>query len=186
VKEDAMAKKKASKRKRRAKKATPARSTSAANAKKPALAAKRSIDDSTLGEIVFANRINPCLDEYAAEVEVAGSRVQVMLLTDDHLDLKSTIRRAKEILRRYATIEKRARKYLLENVLQLHNEAWREEEEPLREIDSLLEQMTLMEITVHADGKATFWYGAGELFRGHLLLLRMDSSTQITDHDLAG
>src|SRR5262245_4100838 len=144
------------------------------------------IDDPKLGLLRFTYHINPELDEYEGNIELNGRSVELRFYSDEKLDLAPTIKRTRELVHRHNAIMKRADKYLIARILPHYNDVWRMEAEPAMKKAELLDRVRLDEITVHADGRATYWYAAGDLFAGHGMQLFLSAETEFTDHDLPG
>ncbi len=144
------------------------------------------IDDPKLGTLRFIHHINPQLDEYEGKFVVDGRDVDLRLCTDDKLDLALTIKRARELVRRHNAIMKRASRYIAANILPAYNQHWRPEDTTELNITEFVTQIQLAEITVHADGRATYWYNTGELLGGHVLQMFMNEQTEFTDYDTPG
>lgn len=139
-----------------------------------------------IGDIRFARSLNPELDEYSAEVELGGRRVEVDLYSDAELEIASTIAVVRKILAEYPSICEKAKTYLERHVIPEWAEAWRADQPRWLDATILADHLKLDFITAHADGRATFWYTAGEVFTGHGLQLFMDRNGAFVDYDTPG
>lgn len=144
------------------------------------------VDDPKLGLLRFISHLNPELDEFEGSVSIEGQDVQLVLYTDESLNLDATIKRTRELIRRHGANMKRAAMYLGHNLLPHYNNGWRNEGDPKLTRKAMVDHMKLTEIVVHADGTASYWFDVGDLFRGHALLLFMDSKTEFVDYDTPG
>ncbi|MCA9135527.1 MAG: DUF2262 domain-containing protein [Planctomycetales bacterium] len=144
------------------------------------------IDDKVLGLLRFTCHVNPRLDEFEGSVAIGNQSVQLILYTDEALDLTATIKRTHELLRRHNAIMKRAAKYAADHILPHYNEVWQTEGSPKLTRKSLTDHIKVVEMTVHPDGRATYWYDAGDLFDGHGLRIFLSAETNFVDHDTPG
>ncbi|CAN5628969.1 hypothetical protein BH23PLA1_BH23PLA1_44620 [soil metagenome] len=142
--------------------------------------------DPVIGDIRFSSSISPKLDEYSAEIEWGGRRVGVTLYSDADLEIASTISLVKDLVNVYPSIHEKVKTYLGKHILPKWADVWQANEIPSIDANTLAKHLTLEWITAHADGQATFWFEAGEVFLGHGLVLSMDKSGTIVDHDTPG
>jgi len=144
------------------------------------------IEHEVLGLIRFRCHLNPTCDEYEGTTEIDGAEVELNLYSDEDLNITGTVTRTQELVRDHGAMSKRIAKYVADNVMPQYMNGWHQSgtRKPTRK--EFMSQLTMMVLTVHADGKATYWFDPGELFGGHILQLFMDSKSVITDHDTPG
>lgn len=61
--------------------------------------------------------------------------------------------------------------YMLKELLDLKNDNWFEEGEKKLTPDDFLRRISLASVTVYSDGSFEFWYGDGDLFWGHSIMV---------------
>ncbi len=65
--------------------------------------------------------------------------------------------------------DRRLRDYAVQELLDLKNDSWLDEEEPPVSPEQFRRRMTLEAVSVAPDGEFTFTYGDGDLFGGHAI-----------------
>jgi hypothetical protein len=94
------------------------------------------------------------------------------------------LRDAGQFMRDIVTIDRRARAYAAEALLDLHNDEWREDT-VLSPVD-FVQRLTLESVTFYPDSSVEMAYDDGELFWGHVVIVSAARGPRFTDADIAG
>jgi hypothetical protein len=142
------------------------------------------ITDPILGTLRFSAALDG-KDEYQTKITLDGRRVTVDLYTDATGSLSPCIARARRIVERYPSIQKKIHRYIAREIFPTYNKTWRSDKMPFT-LEQVLRHLKLEAITTHPEPEATFWFAAGNLFLGHILQLRMADRNKFVDHDMPG
>ncbi len=121
--------------------------------------------------------LNRTVDWFETEVDWLGT--EISLIFDMDQDRADCVQNAKTLLASAAEWDRRVREYAADDLLDTANdwnqEIGEEDEEP-PEItrEQFMERMELESIEVRADGGFRFWFGDGDLFYGHSILVSGD------------
>lgn len=149
--------------------------------KKPA----RTIKTDTLGDLKFDGVLSGKHAQYIAGTDFEGERIELVLYTDEESgELDPTIEFATRLIKDGKEVKRSLDAYIATSVLKSVNRFLRADN-PLSAPD-ISRHLRVVTINVHADGRASFWYNAGELFLGHGLVLRGTSDGKIKDFDTPG
>ncbi len=80
----------------------------------------------------------------------------------------------------------RMRDRILANLLMLKNEIWLEDNEPEVTADEFIRRLTVETVHIHPDGSVEFWHNDGDLFFGHMILVRGTLADGPTSASLQG
>lgn len=121
--------------------------------------------------------LNRTVDWFETEIDWLGT--EISLTFDMDQDRADCVQNAKTLLASAAEWDGRVREYAADDLLDTANdwnqEIGEEDEEP-PEItrEQFMERMELESIEVRADGGFRFWFGDGDLFYGHSILVSGD------------
>lgn len=138
----------------------------------------KEIQDTFLGRLTY----DESLDWYEGTV---GEGVPVYINTDEESRADSTLAYARQVLTDLSGLDRRARQMAASHLLKLKNETWLEEDEPPVNAEDFQARLTLESITFYPDETAEVFYGDGDLFWGHTVLLNLKGNT-FTEAHLAG
>jgi hypothetical protein len=126
-------------------------------------------------------------DWYEGQIKVQQSDISIQLLTDEEGEVASSLKRATDFVGKLAHHAELAKEYAAQNLLELKNETWIEDdnEEPLTP-EQFNQRMILESISIAPDGKVSFYHNDGDLFWGHCILVTMDSENNFIDAEIAG
>jgi len=140
----------------------------------------RRLEDPFFGRFTFDER----LDWFATKCAWLGHPVSLALgmLTDGSTDLAS----ARRVFADPAQWDARARVIAADELLEVKKEHWLDtDDEPLSR-DDVMARMTLESISVHPGPFIQFFFGDGDLFSGHTIIVTFDEEEGQTWAELAG
>jgi hypothetical protein len=146
--------------------------------------AERTIHDEVLGTLTW----NDTLDWWEGRVElVPGHGIGLSLtVEEDEADAPAVaeIAFARDLLARLREREPEARVVAAEELLEIYNEEWNDEE-PLSE-EEFMSRLTLEDVNIAPDGSAELYYQDDGLFAGHTVLVTVGADGNFEDADVAG
>lgn len=139
-----------------------------------------------LGELIWDERLN----WYEASVPFAkkGDPVRIYLNASEEKELKKVIARAEAIVGELATLDKKAKQAAVDDLLELKNDAWLDEDNDEEEVDAkeFKSKMRLEGISIYDDGSSEWYYADGDLFWGHTILMDLSKSGEFSNAHIAG
>lgn len=99
------------------------------------------------------------------------------------LELIPALREASEEL---PSLDLAARRYAAEQMLELKNDSWLDEDEEELTEEEFAGRMTLESLTLDEDAEWTFWYEDGDLFWGHTVCVRRGPDGEWLSADMMG
>jgi len=106
------------------------------------------------------------------------------VLIADGGDDAAALAAAGEFIRWFRGHEPEARRFAAAKLLDIHNHAW-SEGQPIT-AEAFAERMTLQSIALNTDGPVSLCYEDGDLFWGHMILVRMSEERTFEDAAVAG
>jgi hypothetical protein len=120
---------------------------------------------------------------YEGQLEIQQSVVRIHFSMDENGSVSPAIERFTNLvgkLERYVLL---AKEYAVENLLELRNESWFDEnKEPLTS-EQFKQRMVVVAITIAADGGVSFYFADDGLYAGHCLV-EMDRDFNFVDADI--
>ncbi len=128
------------------------------------------------------------LNWYEKTFEWNSRPVQLCLSRDDSPDEGMLFRHARSLWDQQEQWEQRVRDYAVEELLDLKNDTWLDEDEGEEELtpEQFVERMSLESIVVYPDGAFEFTYDDGGLFWGHVIQVSGTLSEGPTNAGIAG
>lgn len=128
--------------------------------------------DESLGEFV----LNSEVEMFEGLSQWNGETVRLVLRADGTSVDASALDTAHRLWSEQAKWSETIEAYLVDDLLEVKNEYWREETEPILSRDEFLSQTELRAVTIQPDGDFEFYFHAGDLFWGHAIIV--DGSLQ--------
>ena len=100
---------------------------------------------------------------------------------DEHRTITESSRRAWDEIRRS---DRRMRQKASDELREVYNGKWNNDERI--EAEEFMKRLKLNEVLIFADGSAEVYYGDGEMFGGHVIIVSMGEGGLLTDAFLAG
>jgi hypothetical protein len=97
----------------------------------------------------------------------AGLHTEVAIWVPDG-ELAAGLRRARENLAWLKRNEENARRYVAGEMLEVYNDAWRDEDEPITE-DEFIHRTELVRVGFYDDGSLVLSYDGRDMFGGHVI-----------------
>lgn len=138
---------------------------------------------------------DPCLGTFTLDRAVnwfcgdllwSGQEVRLNLSMDGCDSIAQPLAIAAELWRPEADWNARIMAYAVENLLPLKNDVWLEEDEAELDTADFEGRMSLQTITVYADGSFEFWFDDGDLFWGHVIMVRGSLAGGLCDAGIHG
>ena len=141
------------------------------------------IQDDYFGEIKY-DREYSC---YCCALDCGGVKITISFIVDlDESEVLRVVEDAKKLCKNlYSWIEK-AKEYAVDELLDLKNDSWLEEEEEELTPEEFKSRMFLETISFYDDGDFDFWHNDGGLFRGHSIQLSGNLKRGFESADIPG
>ncbi|MCU0493921.1 MAG: DUF2262 domain-containing protein, partial [Chloroflexaceae bacterium] len=138
------------------------------------------LDDPLLGTFTLDRRV----DWFSAEVVWDGQPVRLNL--SESASAQAALQTAHALWQDQRVWAQRIREYAVEQLLELKNDSWLDDDEEELTALAFLERMQLESITVHSDGTFDFWHDDGDLFWGHTIQISGNLAEGPTLADIPG
>ena len=139
-------------------------------------------NDDQFGTFVFNRR----LDWYETTTTWAGKDVQLVIAAEDETKLTKGLRVAVELWENQVTWNQRIQDYAVQELLDLKNDSWLDEDQMPVSNDEFKSRMSLESITIYPDSKFVFWHRDGDLFWGHWIKIAGDLENGLSQADIPG
>ncbi|WP_083651893.1 DUF2262 domain-containing protein [Photobacterium proteolyticum] len=139
-------------------------------------------EDELLGKFTLDRKV----DWFESETKWGRDKICLSLSTDDCTDEKASLEMAKKLWQDQESWSQKVVEFAVEELLELKNDSWLEEDEPEVTKDQFIEKMKLESITVYPDGEFEFWHHDGDLFWGHSIQISGSLSEGLTNADIPG
>jgi hypothetical protein len=143
---------------------------------------KHSLSDPFLGRLRHDKTVN----WYEGVFTVGDSPVAISLEVDEQGDVAPALNRAREVLEDIERHARGARDYAVEQLLDLKNESWLDEDEEPVTPEQFRARMELKGLVFSPAGEVTFSHRDGDLFYGHSIRISMDGTDRFIDADIPG
>jgi hypothetical protein len=132
--------------------------------------------------------LNRSFDQYETTTVWADKEVELALSANDDTSLATVLQVAVELWNNQATWKQRIEDYAVQELLDLKNEVWIDENEEETQLtpEVFKSRMTLQAIVIHDDAEFEFWHDDGDLFFGHSILIRGNMQDGPNDADTPG
>jgi hypothetical protein len=122
---------------------------------------------------------------HGRQVPVDGREVQLVIETGEGLTPEA-LTQARRLFGAFEELTKRCRRFAAESLVDSKNDAWRGDDSDALTSGELEAQLSVEACEIAADGVATLYFGSGELFGGHSVVVYVDPSGAFADVKLAG
>ena len=143
----------------------------------------RTIHDDVLGTLTW----NDKLDWWEGRVELTPEHaigLSISVEGEEGVPLGEEIEQARSILIRLREREPEARIVAAEELLDIYNDQWNDDE--TLDEEEFMARLTLDDLSVAADGSAELFYRDDNLFAGHTVLVTVGVDGNFEDADIAG
>lgn len=130
--------------------------------------------------------LDPTLNWYEVELDWGEKRVQLYLSMNDCPSADELFRTAESLWKDQHMWDQRLRKYAADQLLQLKNDAWLDEDEDDVTADAFYQCMTTKSIVVYPHDRFQFTFDDGDLFWGHVIQVSGDLIEGPTGANIAG
>lgn len=127
------------------------------------------------------------LDWFAAKLPWRGGEIDLYLPAGSD-DRPRMLTQARGVVATLADWDARARQRIRQDLFELYNDTWRNEEtDPTPITEAVFDaRLVLSSVDVGEENGLTFWYGDGDLFAGHSIEVSGDLTDGFTSANLAG
>lgn len=126
-------------------------------------------------------------NRWEAAVNWAGQSVKLVIYGDEISDPEDDfLQTAITLWDNQPVWNQRILDYAIEDLLELKNDVWLDEDEMPLSATEFISSMTLKSIIVGEEGEFDFWYNDGDLFLGHFIEVRGDLENGPTHADIPG
>ncbi|SFH61715.1 DUF2262 domain-containing protein [Planctomicrobium piriforme] len=126
------------------------------------------------------------IDHFDGEAIWNGEKTKVTFRSKDGKPDQAAIENSEKLWSNEFHWEKRIKVIAVEDLLELKNENWSDEDDPEFTAEEFVKRMTLQTICVQNDGRFEFWYDDGDLFSGHSIVVRGSLEKGIRDASIQG
>lgn len=126
------------------------------------------------------------LECYGGTVELDDSVVEVLVAGDQGADEDALARRIGEVLKWVSSDRRSILEYVVENLLELKNESWVDDDEESVTAEEFAKRLTLESVSLERDGSIELSFDDGDLFWGHLVVVRADGDRHLNYVDISG
>lgn len=140
------------------------------------------VEDAFFGTVTFDRALNG----WEKQVEWNGTTVHLYLSPGEDGDLQALLRLAEALWEDAAGWERRLREFAVEELIELKNDTWLDENEEEVTPEQFYARMTLESIALEPGGGFEFTYADGDLFWGHVIQVSGTLTEGPTDAGIAG
>jgi hypothetical protein len=108
------------------------------------------------------------------------------LRIDERGEIATAVNRARQVLGEFERHASGAREYAVQELLDLKNESWLDEDEEPVTPDQFKSRMELEGLVFSPDGEVNFYHRDGDLFCGHCIQISMDGADHFVDAAIPG
>lgn len=139
-------------------------------------------DDDRFGTFV----LNQGTEVYETDADWMGEDVELVLEAATAETCDEALAVASDLWDDQNEWHDRIQRYAVRELLALKNDTRREDDEPEVSATEFTDRIELQTISVEPDGEFAFWYGDGELFFGHAILICGSLSAGLTRATISG
>lgn len=144
---------------------------------------EQAIQDDFFGAINY-DREYSC---YCCELACGAEKITISFIIDlEDSEINRVIDDAKKLCKNLVNWIEKAREYAVDELLDLKNESWLEEDEAEITPEEFKGRMRLETISFYDDGDFDFWHNDGGLFWGHSIQLSGNIKRGFSDADIPG
>ncbi|OWA34034.1 hypothetical protein B9G55_17020 [Saccharibacillus sp. O16] len=126
------------------------------------------------------------LQWFKGSIHVGERKIRVALNTADRDEALELLPTLFELADALEETDASACRYAAEELLELKNDVWLDEEEEELSEEEFMSRMELESVTLEVEGRAAFWYADGDLFGGHTICVERNADRQFVSADLMG
>lgn len=129
------------------------------------------IKDNIIGEITFDEDLQWFETKYKAN----GCSFELYINTDSRNEAISLLPTVRDVISGLEVIDHKAREFACEELLELKNDSWLDEDEELITKEEFASKMSIDTISFQEDGEIEIWYNDGDLFWGHSITVYINN-----------
>ncbi len=126
-------------------------------------------------------KYNDTCDWYEGKLFFQDRSIEFSVSTDDETNVESILEQIDGFVDRLEYYSETAKDYAVEQLLELKNDTWLDEDEKTLTPMQFKVRMLIKSIGISPDSSTCFYYDDGELFFGHEISVTMDSSNRFID-----
>ena len=141
------------------------------------------IYDDFFGEIRYDSEYS-C---YCCKFDCGGEKITISFIVNlDQAAVLRVVEDAKKLCKNFYTWIEKAKEFAADELLDLKNDSWLEEEEEELTAEEFKSRMYLKTISFYDGGDFDFWHNDGGLFRGHSIQLSGNLKRGFQSADIPG
>jgi hypothetical protein len=126
------------------------------------------------------------LQQFKADYEHYGHSIQLSIATAYREQAAELLVQTTDIISRLTEVDQQARNYAANQLLDLKNDVWLDEDEEELSADAFTTCMSIDSISFEEDGSFQIWYADGDLFWGHSITVSCNQAGQPQDANING
>jgi hypothetical protein len=126
------------------------------------------------------------LDWWETEQVWDGTPVRLSISPDEDGDLEAVAKTAEALWSSQSDWDQRLRTRAIDDLLELKNEGWREDDEAEVTPQEFAQRMKLESVTAYSEGEFEFWFEDDDLFLGHSIRVSGNLTDGPTDAEIEG
>ncbi|MBR8835449.1 MAG: DUF2262 domain-containing protein [Stigonema ocellatum SAG 48.90 = DSM 106950] len=123
---------------------------------------------------------------YESKLEINGMATEIYVSDQEIKEVEALNNRVNKAINWIQDNFESILKYCAENLLELKNESWADSEEEKVTEAEFKERLLLESIKIESDGRLEVTFQDGELFWGHLIVVRTDAEYKLNYADIEG
>lgn len=140
------------------------------------------ISTSRFGDLTLDRSVN-C---FHGESTWNGRPVGLIFFSDQQGDISASLSAAEALWNAQADWKRKVDDYAVQELLQLKNDNWLEDGEPLVTAAQFKSRMVVQSISVSPDARFSFWHDDGDLFWGHAIAIEGSLTRGLVSADIPG
>ncbi len=136
--------------------------------------------------MIDLNNFEFSIDGYEGEIEFEGQTILLFVFAEEGEEVVDTNTHANKALTWATQNYQAAIDYAVQELLELKNQAWLEEDEEPITADTFKTALTLIELSFHDDQSITFTFDDGDLFWGHFVTISTDHNRTFISAEIEG
>jgi hypothetical protein len=138
--------------------------------------------DDNLGTLVYDKGV----EWFSKNMQWCSNYAELVFNTNDVDELKRMIRDYSFVLENNKEWDVKAREFAALKLLDLKNDFWLDEDEAELTHSDFVNRIGLESLSIESDGGLTFWFKDGDIFAGHVIIVKANSNGEFLDAEMAG